>query len=33
MRDITLNVEQRLCVIATEGGVSSFDLENARHHA
>lgn len=33
MRDITLNPEQRLYVIATEGGVTCFGFDNARDHA
>jgi hypothetical protein len=33
MRDITLNPQQRLYVIATEGGVTCFGFDNARDHA
>ena len=33
MRDITLNPEQRLYVIATEGGLTCFGFDNARDHA
>ncbi len=33
MRDITLNPEQRLYVIATEAGVTCFGFDNARDHA
>ena len=33
MRDITLNPEQRLYVIATEGGVTCFGFDNARDQA
>ena len=33
MRSITLNLEQRLNVIATDGGVGCFGFHNARDHA
>lgn len=33
MRDITLNPEQRLYVIATEAGVTCFGFDSARDHA
>jgi hypothetical protein len=33
MRDITLNPQQRLYVIATEGGTTCFGFDNARDHA
>ncbi|WP_425259187.1 hypothetical protein ACPOLB_27110 [Rubrivivax sp. RP6-9] len=33
MRDTTLNSEQRLYVIATEGGVTCIGFDNAPDHA